>query len=80
MSLYGGVGPVDVRKVEVASHRGSSFLYLDERSSMVLQMSSMYCRSLLGGRYIAAIMMYLLFLRCILVAAISRCVGVAICS
>ena len=60
--------------------QSTSFLYLDERSSMVLQMSSMYCRSLLGGRYIAAIMMCLLFLRCILVAAISRCVGVAICS
>ena len=58
--------------------QSTSFLYLDERSSMVLQMSSMYCRSLLGGRYIAAIMMCLLFLRCILVAAISRCVGVAI--
>ena len=60
--------------------QSTSFLYLDERSSMVLQMSSMYCRSLLGGRYIAASMMCLLFLRCILVAAISRCVGVAICS
>ena len=40
-------------------------------------MSSMYCRSLFGGRYIAAIMICLL-LRCILVAVISSCVGVVI--
>ena len=34
-------------------------------------MSSMYCWSLFGGRYIAAIMIGLLLLRCILVAVIS---------
>ena len=45
---------------------------------MVLHMSSMYCRSLCGGRYIAAIMICLLLLRCILVAVISSCVGVVI--
>ena len=53
MSLYGRAGPVDVRKVEVASHPE----YIVSVSSTVLQMSSMYCRSLFGGRYIAAIMM-----------------------
>ena len=41
-------------------------------------MSSMYCWSLFGGRYIAAIMICLLLLRCNLVAVISSCVGVAI--
>ena len=41
-------------------------------------MSSMYCMSLFGGRYIAAIMICLLLLRCNLVAVISSCVGVAI--
>ena len=41
-------------------------------------MSSMYCWSLFGGRYIAAIMIGLLLLRCNLVAVISSCVGVAI--
>ena len=41
-------------------------------------MSSMYCWSLFGGRYIAAIMIGLLLLMCILVAVISSCVGVVI--
>ena len=41
-------------------------------------MSSMYCWSLFGGRYIAAIMISLLLLRCNLVAVISSCVCVAI--
>ena len=78
MSLYGAVGPVDVGEVKVASHLEYRVLCLDVRSSMVLHMSSIYCRSLFGGRYIAAIMMCLLLLRCILVAVISNCVGVAI--
>ena len=60
--------------------QSTKFLCLDVRSSMVLHMSSIYCRSLFGGRYIAAFMMCLLLLRCILVAVISNCVGVAICS
>ena len=51
---------------------------LDERSSITLHMSSMYCMSLFGGRYIAAIMICLLLLRCIIVAVISSCVGVVI--
>ena len=50
-------------------------MFLDETSSMELHMLPMYCKSLFGGRYIAAIMICLL-LRCILVAVISRCVGV----
>ena len=58
--------------------QSTEFLCLDVRSSMVLHMSSIYCRSLFGGRYIAAIMMCLLLLRCILVAVIYNCVGVAI--
>ena len=41
-------------------------------------MSSMYCWSLFGGQYIAAIMIGVLLLRCILVAVISSCVGVVI--
>ena len=41
-------------------------------------MSSMYCWSLFGGRYIAVIMIGLLLLMCILVAVISSCVGVVI--
>ena len=41
-------------------------------------MSSMYCWSLFGGRYIAAIIIGLLLLMCILVAVISSCVGVVI--
>ena len=45
---------------------------------MELHMSSMYCGSLFGGWYIAAIMICLLLLRCILVAVISSCVGVVI--
>ena len=77
MSLYGAVGPVDVGEVKVASHPEYRVLSLDVSSSMVLHMSSIYCRSLFGGRYIAAIMMCLLLLRCILVAVISTCVGVA---
>ena len=58
--------------------QSTEFLCLDVRSAMVLHMSSIYCRSLFGGRYIAAIMMCLLLLRCILVAVIYNCVGVAI--
>ena len=58
--------------------QSTEFLCLDVRSSMVLHMSSIYCRSLFGGRYIAAIMMCLLLLMCILVAVISNCVGVVI--
>ena len=45
---------------------------------MELHMSSMYCGSLFGCWYIAAIMICLLLLRCILVAVISSCVGVVI--
>ena len=41
-------------------------------------MSFMYCLSLFGGRYIAAIMTCLLLLRCNLVAVISSCAGVVI--
>ena len=81
MSLYGAVGPVDVREIEVAPppRVGPTwFLCLDERSSMELHMSPMYCWSLFGGRYIAAILIGLLLLRCILVAVISSCVGVVI--
>ena len=78
MSLYGAIGPVDVVEVKVASHPEYRVFCVDARSSMVLHMSSIYCRSLFGGRYIAAIMMCLLLLRCILVAVISNCVGVAI--
>ena len=79
MSLYGAVGPVDVGEVKVASHpQSTEFVCLDVRSSMVLHMSSIYCRSLFGGRYIAAIMICLLLLMCILVAVISNCIGVAI--
>ena len=77
MSLYGAVGPVDVREIEVASHP-EYIVYVDERSSITLHMSSMYCMSLFGGRYIAAIMICLLLLRCIIVAVISSCVGVVI--
>ena len=40
--------------------------------------SFMYCWSLFGGRYIAAIMTCLLLLRCNLVAVISSCAGVVI--
>ncbi len=47
MSLYGAVGPVDVGEVKVASHpQSTEFVCLDVRSSMVLHMSSIYCRSL----------------------------------
>ena len=49
--------------------QSTELLCLGVRSSMVLHMSSIYCRSLFGGRYIAAIMMCLLLLRCILVAS-----------
>ena len=56
--------------------QSTKFLCLDVRSSMVLHMSSIYCRSLFGGRCIAAIMMCLLLLRCILVAVISNCVEI----
>ena len=58
--------------------QSTEFLCLGVRSSMVLHMSSIYCRSLFGGRYIAAIVMCLLLLRCILVAVIYNCVGVTI--
>ena len=58
--------------------QSTEFLCLDVRSWTVLHMSSIYCRSLFGGRYIAAIMMCLLLLRCILVAVNYKCVGVAI--
>ena len=58
------------------STQSTSFLCLDERYSMVLHMSSMYYTSLFGGRYIAAIMICVLLLRCILLAVISSCVGV----
>ena len=41
-------------------------------------MSYMYCMSLFGGRYIAAIVIFLLLLGCNLVAVISSCAGVVI--
>ena len=68
MTLYGAVGSVDVVEVKVASHPEYSVFVSGCEVFDVLHMSSIYCRSLFGGRYIAAIMMCLLLLRCILVA------------
>ena len=79
MSLYGAVGPVDVGEVKVASHpEYRVFVSGCEVFDGIAHVVYIYCRSLFGGRYIAAIMMCLLLLRCILVAVISNCVGVAI--
>ena len=80
MSLYGAVGPVDVGEVKVASQPPEYRVFVSgcEVFDGIAHMSSIYCRSLFGGRYIAAIIMCLLLLRCILVAVIYNCVGVAI--